>query len=577
MNSFLQTFLGNPCAATSPQPVSFNCADGEIENYHPSQRPTLVLQNHEPDAPMRWVIDQADVKSAIQYQGEEAMRQQQRQTAAAAVSRKHSSLSHHRMMAPSKSKSKEDDNSTVNGTESSCPSSILAKTEITTDTQATPIVTNLEQYVKKNHKSKLDQFKILEGVMEEEEEENDIREGKYKKTSTSSPTSAATGCIIGNPLSVVSEMNRRNHFTKALHLKVKANMGKFFWLQYVKAFPLSPVPEFVAYSTTNKGPERITRSWNDAPDYQQNINNDTLIPTTIHFGNPVHSEPITMMVDDINHPNDHNSPSNHTNAFLDLGVTGSLGLVKRFEVNPETGQRLKCPNHYKVVLNRRSGVPLAVCALKSLNGPPVVRIFTVKPHYPGQTSAATTDQIGIHWLCSSSASYPLYAWAEFVAEGEFPNPVRYSLYMCTGVKADGRALFEAKPSYRAVHRTIGSPELLVMGKTQHELELTGAAVISFQFNEEEDYFCISVARGIDPALMICLAGIVDETMERSMRRKLEVTQSHLYDGHGEVIPKTPERHSMEQEAMAKFTAGMSPPPTTPSPTKSKKKKKERSM
>jgi len=252
--------------------------------------------------------------------------------------------------------------------------------------------------------------------------------------------------------------------------------------------------------------KNINRSWttNDST-------STTTTTTTRHYNNNnnksiIHSEAIKMMIND------------DTN-FLDLGMMGSLGLVRHFKV-ADTGQRLKSPNHYKVLLNRRSGVPIAICTLlkKSECGssPLMIQIFTVKKRFDSQKPISSTEKLGLRWC---RQSYPLYTWAELSIQGKYPNPVEYSLYI-----SNNNNEFDKKddPSYKAFHRTIGSPELVVVGKTSSENKLTGVAIISFQFNEQEDYFSISIAKGIDPALILCLAGIVDETIEKSMRTECYV-------------------------------------------------------
>jgi hypothetical protein len=208
--------------------------------------------------------------------------------------------------------------------------------------------------------------------------------------------------------------------------------------------------------------------------------------------------------------------------FMDLAITGSLGLVERSAETasalPSSSSRAKCPSHYIVLINRRSGVPLAVCALKSKHGPPVVRIYATKSRVIGQRPAASTEELGLTW----TDSYPLFAWAEFTNEGEFPMPARYSLYMASG--SDGR--FEKEPSYRASHQTTGSPDVFMVGRTQTETDFKGCAILSMVSDEssnEEPYMSLSMSRGVDPALMICFAAIIDETLEKAMRLNCELS------------------------------------------------------
>ena len=185
-------------------------------------------------------------------------------------------------------------------------------------------------------------------------------------------------------------------------------------------------------------------------------------------------------------------------------------------------QLMKRPDQYTVLLNRRSGIPIAVCALKTPNkGPPIVRIFTTQQRVFGQNEAATTDQLGLNW---AQGSLPLYPWAEIVTEGEYPEQVRYSIFLTTGWQGE----FEDSPSYHASHVSPGSPEVRVMGRTEREEKHSGCAVFTLcqapaQCGSDDDVFWkVSIARGIDPALMICFAAFVDEAMEKTMRKQYKI-------------------------------------------------------
>lgn len=229
----------------------------------------------------------------------------------------------------------------------------------------------------------------------------------------------------------------------------------------------------------------------------------------LEFGSIPPSNPVRLLV---------------TNAvFLDLAITGSLSLVgqkRRPSAAYVDRKLLKRPDQYIVLLNRRSGIPIAVCALKTpIKGPPVVRIFTTKQRVFGQTKAATTKQLGINW---SGESLPLYPWAEFVTEGEYPERVRYSIFLTTGKYGE----FEGDPSYRASHISPGSPEILVVGRTEREAYRSGCAILNICLTESGDdaFMKVSIARGIDPALLICFAAFIDEAMEMAMRKQYKSSE-----------------------------------------------------
>lgn len=472
--------------------------------------------NHKFDRPMRCILDPAQVAHAIKQQNDELIRQEA-QAAQQALLNSDSFDTPQPVDISMDSTETWDVESSLMGTEFS----FGAKTDVTTATTATgatPVAGNRDRYsaTKKKSRSKADQFRVLEAI----EQTPSLRSNNNKKNNAlyDDPSVASVNSIFANDPKQRSRKNLppgvqvttgagcgvlfaqcssddlatlRKEYSRALHLKVKAHMGNYYFGHYIKQFPNAPIPESLDLTRTPsfEGPNR---AWTD----------DSSALPGVNYGDFVHSSSIQMMVDDSD--------------FMDLGITGSLGLVKRFEVS-QSGQRLKSPNHYKVILNRRSGVPLAVCALKSPHGHPVVRIYTVKQRFFGQRSAATTKHLGLTWC---EQPYPLYPWAEFTAEGEFPEPTRYSLFMSTG--SEGR--FEPKPSYRAHHRIMGSPEILVMGRTETEPDLQGAALISLQSGNksDDDYFAVSVARGIDPALMMCLAAIVDETMENALRAQCDL-------------------------------------------------------
>jgi hypothetical protein len=500
-SSFLQTMFGQ---CTSPGLPS--CTSGRNDS-------TKALVTHRFDRPMRCIIDPKEMVAMIKYQNDEVIRQEQADNSV--ITDDSFDTPPPLNISPSLHSDAWDVESSILGTEFS----FGARTDITTATGATPVAANRDRYAAgRKSRSKAEQFRVLEAIAIERAprarsnfiplaaKQNALyddpsiacvhsifakdQKSRSKMTKDLPPgvqvtTGAGCGILFAQCSQDDNMESLRKEYGKALHLKVKAHMGSYYFGHYLRQFPDSPVPESLDLSRTAsfEGP---ARTWTE----------DSLSLPGVNYGDFVHSSPIQMMVDDSD--------------FMDLGITGSLGLVKRFEVS-QSGQRLKSPNHYKVLLNRRSGVPLAVCALKSPHGHPVVRIYTAKQRFFGQKSPATTRNLGLAWC---EQPYPLYPWAEFTAEGEFPEATRYSLFMSTG--AEGR--FEATPSYRAHHRTIGSPEILVMGKTETEADLEGAALISLQSSsDDEDYFAVSVARGIDPALMMCLASIVDETMENTLR------------------------------------------------------------
>eukprot|EP00977_Amphora_coffeiformis_P007704 scaffold1690_cov182-Amphora_coffeaeformis.AAC.61 len=320
----------------------------------------------------------------------------------------------------------------------------------------------------------------------------------------------------------LSGTRAREHMT-ILHLRIKPRFTEFYQSHLSRLLPDSPVTRAVSQGIALNRLSPPRKSFSHEPHYRpsptrtysdsSSVSNSVDI---VDFGEGPPSHPIRLLATG--------------SSFADLGFTGSLGMVsdRRSSGNNTTGDpsRIKAPSHYLVLLNRRSGVPLAVCALKSATtGPPVVRIYATKRRLFGQRPAATTRKLGLDW---SDSSYPLYSWAEIVTEGRYPNRVRYSIYLAKG--NDGR--FEEAPSYRAEHASVGSPEIRIVGKTEREHTYTGCAILSLCREDgviEEDLFLnLSVSKGVDPALMLCFAAIVDEAMEKTMRQQFASLSEGIY-------------------------------------------------
>jgi hypothetical protein len=302
--------------------------------------------------------------------------------------------------------------------------------------------------------------------------------------------------------------------TAVLHLKLVPQCANYFQKHLSRLLPDNAITRAVSQgiSKSNLSPPRNQRTPELVPSMSSSSSSD------VEFGAGPPSTPVYLLATG--------------SAFMDIAVTGSLGLVDRRELRPRVispeRKQLKSPDHYVVLLNRRSGAPLAVCALKAAStGPPVVRIFSTKRRMYGQRPAATTQQLGLDW----SDPLPLYTWAEIVTEGRYPGRVRYSIFMATG--SDGR--FEESPSYCAVHETSGSPEIRVIGRTEREKYHSGCAVLSMctdedSTDEEDVFFRISVSRGIDPALLICFCAFIDESLERTMRIQCQNLTENVYRG-----------------------------------------------
>ncbi len=78
---------------------------------------------------------------------------------------------------------------------------------------------------------------------------------------------------------------------------------------------------------------------------------------------------------------------------------------------------------------------------------------------------------------------------------------------------------------------IEDPVIKVVGRTDLESRATGCAIIAIEAEEGggDDDLCfqIDVAQGIDPALLICFTAVIDEIMEKSMRRQRRQIRTRL--------------------------------------------------
>eukprot|EP00980_Cylindrotheca_fusiformis_P011803 scaffold2816_cov121-Cylindrotheca_fusiformis.AAC.19 len=282
---------------------------------------------------------------------------------------------------------------------------------------------------------------------------------------------------------------KREQYMSVLHLKMKANLGFYYLDRFLPMFP-----QF------SKLQPKVQTGLSQHDSNQE--------PSTggLTFSGGSSSRPLKAVVQAITNT-----------VFMDLAFTGSLGLVKRDSSTKATasGSYRKSPDHYIVLLNRRSGVPIAMCAKKvdASGAPPIVRIYATKRRVFGQRPAASTDQLGLDW----GGSLPLYPWAEIVTVSMFPRPLKFHIYMSSG--SDG--CFFPQPSFEAILSHGQEPIITVAGRTDAERQVSGSALISLEVTKDENgkngvFFNIDVAQGIDPSLVMCFTAVIDEVVEKSM-------------------------------------------------------------
>ena len=501
------------------------------------------LAPHRADRPMGCIIETSQVFKAIEHQGDEMMRRDYRKRIDETEDKLRKESGRQEMHQDRASTLWDEDVMSACGDIAPSEAMTQARTDITSATEATRYAANLDRYSrakpKYNAMSRPPSFTVLSSIqshpsshysadvmglkhqfasmsVSNERIDEDLRALK-RGTPLLHPDQARCRGIVapclGGPVGIVL----KEEYYHALHLQIHFHCIDFYRNSFLPMFPESPkqrgisTPQALDISPCREFWERtpqMVRSGSSS----SSASTDSPSCGVVDYGNRIRSWPVKFLVDD--------------SSFMDLAMAGSLGLVDRGLVKTSSNSR-KPPEHYLVLMNRRSGVPLVVCALKSKFGDPVVRMYATKQRVTGQHPASSTGRLGLNW----SASYPLFPWAEFNAEGEFPLPVRYSMYVSSG--SAGR--FEKEASYRAYHKTVGSPEIMVVGRTETEDQFKGCATLSLKRDDDDDslrFACLSLSRGIDPALLICLAAVIDETMERSMRRHCDLSRQRRIKKNG---------------------------------------------
>jgi hypothetical protein len=324
---------------------------------------------------------------------------------------------------------------------------------------------------------------------------------------------AGEGCtmipvgLVQDPLPAQFGPLAREYMT-ILQVRMKPRFTDYFQSHFVRLLPDSALTREVSRGITLNRMSPLntsTRVAGQPPLTRIHSDSTTSVEETLESRVGPPSDPVRLVAT--------GSP------FADLGLTGSLGLIHRRggTSSRSVAGRVNPPGHYIVLLNRRTGVPLAICALKAgWTGPPIVRIYATKRRMYGQRPASTTQKLGLDW----SKSLSLFPWAEIVTEGRYPSRVTYSIFLAFG--NNGR--FEESPSYRAEHASVGSPTIRIVGRTEREQQKSGCAILTLcredgAIEENDLFWNLSIAKGIDPALFLCFAAFVDEAIEKTMRQQ----------------------------------------------------------
>eukprot|EP00535_Pseudo-nitzschia_heimii_P008336 CAMPEP_0197190022 /NCGR_PEP_ID=MMETSP1423-20130617/20842_1 /TAXON_ID=476441 /ORGANISM="Pseudo-nitzschia heimii, Strain UNC1101" /LENGTH=638 /DNA_ID=CAMNT_0042642301 /DNA_START=163 /DNA_END=2076 /DNA_ORIENTATION=- len=318
--------------------------------------------------------------------------------------------------------------------------------------------------------------------------------------------------------------SERHECMSMLRLKMKAKVGWFYTQRYLSVFP-NELKSIIRMVPKNGGgiPELTCESFDGS--FSSNYSSDSstqMSSNTLKFNQTLH--PITQVKCPVT-----NEP------LLDLAITGSLGLVPRDQDhNALRSSRRQLrrnyernPNHCIVLIDNKSGSPLAVCALKEIFDSTVVTIYYTRQIAFAQKPTTTTQRLGLDWV----DDLPLYTYAEVTSQGDFPDKMNFTVFVTN--RFDGS--LSSQPSYMAYlggqamndNATIRSAVMKMVGRTASERSMSGCALIWIQSDEvmtggrRENFsdlsFHINLARGIDPAFLICFTAIVDEILEKSMR------------------------------------------------------------
>lgn len=335
-------------------------------------------------------------------------------------------------------------------------------------------------------------------------------------TPTSSPPESNLLTMDDLPLGILpcGPLSREQDESNAhiLHLKMQAPSAKFYQNRLCHIMPYAPFSQAVSNGilTTALTPPRTKRRRNlHLPDMTSTSDDDDSSVASarleINYRQGPASLPVRLLVTG--------------DPFLDLSLTGCLGLIDDRKKLGKHGH-VPFPENYLVLMNSRTGAPVAVCALRSAStGPPIMRIYATKNRVFGQKAVAKTSSLGLDWYPSKA----LYPWAEVASEGRYPKPTKYSIYMAYG----SEGCFESEPSYRALQDPNGGPTIRMVGRTERENNYSGCATLSLCRDENalglnNTFWKVSVSEGIDPAMLICFAAFCDETIEKTMRLQCEI-------------------------------------------------------
>jgi len=564
---FQRMFFQNDAGKNTNKHLRNNITYDEFDNKREHEERKKILQAHQPDIPQRCIVDQSETKRVVWLQSDELLR---RQGLLKMNGMWVDKLQSQQILPIDENQNgvgssiignendEDDDDRKSMFSEPSILSSITSASNTTVVRKNTKTKSKNEKKIRGTSNGPGSIYRstyaalspppsnISNIIEEENNKSNSNKDSRRPDSSEMGPIKKQLTCpraklyrnkkaLNTNRVAISKHLSIPNHHASGkdlerhqrlsvLQLKMKANIGWFYTQRYLMMFPneLQPI---VGTVPRNEGeiPE-LTCEYSDIS-FSSSCSSSSDHTDCIDYGSMPPITPVKCPV---------------TNeSFLDLAITGCLGLVPREQdykaLRPCRRQLIhhyeKSPDHCIVLMNKRSGCPLAVCAMKATSGSPVVRIYATRQMAFAQKPTATTRQLGLDW----ADDLPLYAWAEFHSEGDFPDKMNFTIFMVK--RFDG--CFSSQPSYKASfdgHATddngvVRSHVIEMAGRTDSERNMSGCALISIRADEmmtrshSENVpnlsFYIDLAQGIDPAFLICFTAIVDEIIEKSMRMRCQ--------------------------------------------------------
>jgi hypothetical protein len=490
----------------------------EFDNNSDNKERKKFLQAHQPDIPQRCIVDQHEIKRVIWLQSDELLRRQgmlkmHGMSVDEVLSQQILPIARNQICVGANVIENEGDDDRK---------SIFSEPSIVSGITSASNTTVVRKNTKRKSKNEKKRDTHLSTYAASSPPQHNLSNVIKRETANFNRVAISDHPSIPNH--ITGKDLERRQFISVLRLKMKANIGWFYTQRYLKMFPSELKPIVGKVPRKERGIPGLTCESSNSS-FSSGCSSSRDDTHCIDYGSMPPISPVICPVT--------------KESFFDLATTGCLGLVPREQDHKALrSSRRQLRDHYEksrdhciVLINKRSGSPLAVCALKATSGSPVVRIYATRQMAFAQKPTATTRQLGLDW----ADDLPLYTWAEVKSEGDYLDEINFTVFMVK--RFDG--CFSSQPSYKASfggHATddngaVRSPVMKMVGRTNNERQMSGCALIWIQAdkmttrthseNASDLSFRIHLAQGIDPAFLICFTAIVDEILEKSMRMRCQ--------------------------------------------------------